>query len=306
MVSLLCCNHISKQCGDFRLENINFQLEQGYILGVIGVNGVGKTTLLRSILGSYRLDGMGSQGSVTIAGKDSVKDIVEYKEQIAYVLQDTPFDVGMTALEIGRIYGRYYKSFDMNKYISLLREYQVPYENKDKYRAINNLSKGQQIRQQLAFAQAYDARLFIFDEATGNLDVNFREDLYKQIREIVSTGEKSVIYATHLVEEMEEFADYILWLQKEHNVGYARYFGTIDDLKNKYRMVEADADTMDMVEQSMVVGVRNTQTHKEALISVDGHDIPEHLKNCLRYAELKEIMYYVEKREVAERIRAEG
>lgn len=296
MKSILNCNIISKKCGDFRLDKINFQLEPGYILGVIGVNGAGKTTLLRSILGSYQLNAEGDEGSVTIAGKDSVKDIVAYKEQIAYVLQDTPFDIWMTAIEIGRIYGRYYKSFDMEKYIALLREYKVPFEEKEKHRVIKDMSKGQQIRQQLAFAQAYDANLFIFDEATGNLDVNFREDLYKQIRNLVSTGNKSVIYATHLVEELEEFADYILWMQKKENVGNIRYFGTIDDLKNQYRIVEADADTLDGIPDTIRVGIKSTDTHKEALICVDGYNIPEMIKKNSRYADLKEIMYYVEKK----------
>lgn len=296
MPSIINCNIVSKQCGEFRLENINFQLEPGYILGIIGVNGVGKTTLLRSILGSYLLDGEGNQGSVTIAGKDSVKDIVEYKEQIAYVIQDTPFDMWMTAVEIGRIYGRYYRSFDMEKYIELLREYQLPFEGREKSHMIKDMSLGQQIRQQLAFARAYDAKVYIFDEATGNLDVNFRESLYKEIRQLVSTEEKAVIYATHLVEEMEEFADYILWLQKQNNVGCMRFWGSMDELKNQYRIIEADTDTLSRIPKDLNIGNRITETHNEALIYVDEYDIPEDVMEYSRYATLKEIMYYVEKK----------
>lgn len=71
----------------------------------------------------------------------------------------------------------------------------------------SDFSQGQKILLQLAFAQSYDAQVYFFDEPTGNLDVEFRDKFYETIRELAADENKCIIYATHLVEELEHFAD---------------------------------------------------------------------------------------------------
>lgn len=302
---LISCNNLTKKLEKFELKSICFDLEPGYILGVIGRNGVGKTTLLRCLLGSYRIDTEGSNGRINILGKDFIKDTAAYKNQIGFVLQDLPFAEGMTPLEIAAIYGRYYEKFDGELYRNLLEEYEVPYRkiiSKAKngrtakmQQSLNEMSKGEQIRVQLAFARACHPKLYIFDEATGNLDVEFREKLYQDIRELTATGECSVIYATHLVEEMEEFADYILWIRKKENEGYVHYYGTLDELKEEYRIVEAEADVIHSIPGELIVGEKMEENHKEALVRVGYAEFGESITRAMRYPDIKEIMYYVEK-----------
>ncbi|MCR5835762.1 MAG: ABC transporter ATP-binding protein [Lachnospiraceae bacterium] len=305
MCILISCKNLTKKHGDFKLNDINFNLEPGYILGVIGKNGAGKTTLLRSILGSYRIDTKESGGQISISGKDSVKDLIEYRNQIGFILQDNPFAVGMvTALEIAEVYGRYYEKFDMKLYKELLEEYKVPYmkiktakngRTAKTQKTLSDLSTGEQIRVQLAFARACHPKLYVFDEATGNLDVEFREKLYRDIRELTATGECSVIYATHLVEEMEEFADYVLWIRKKENEGYVHYYGTIDELKDEYRIVEADMNVINQIPKEFIVGVKSGENHHEVLIRAGFAELGEEVKATMRYPDIKEIMYYVEK-----------
>jgi ABC-2 type transport system ATP-binding protein len=283
----LSCEGLQKEVGDFQLKDMTFQLEPGYILGVIGRNGVGKTTLLRSLMGSYKHD----KGSLSINGISMEKDVAAYKEQIAYVLNETPFEYSVTSREAGMLYGRYYKSFQMKRYLELLEQFEIPLKDR-----IGRLSRGQQIRQQLAFAMSYDARLYFLDEPTGNLDVEFRDEFYKSIREMVSDGRKSVIYASHLVEEMEEFADYILWLSREENTGTIAYMGSLDDLKEQYRMVEAEEAVIRQIPKELLVGSRTRESHREALVRAEG-EIPKAVQEAWRYADLKEIMYYVEKKD---------
>jgi ABC-2 type transport system ATP-binding protein len=286
MENIISCTGLGKCIGNFKLEDISFQLEPGYILGVIGRNGSGKTTLLRSLMGSYKLD----KGDVVMAGRSISGDTKEYKEQMAYVLNESPFETTITAKEVGRLYGRYYKTFDIDRYIELLSEFDIPLNL-----AIGAISKGQQIKLQLAFALSYDAKVYFLDEPTGNLDVEFRDTFYKYIREMVSDGTRSVIYATHLVEEMEEFADYILWLEQEKQVGRVKYMGSMEDLRSGYRMVEADDSIINLIPEGLIVGARKRETHKEVLIRVDNGECPKEIQPIWRYPDLKEIMYYVEK-----------
>ena len=101
------------------------------------------------------------------------------------------------------------------------------------------------MRQQIAFALASGADVYLFDEPAGNLDVDFREKFNNLLRQLAYDENKTVLYATHIVEELECMADRILWLDKESGEkgkkGIQKFFGTIDELRDSYRIVEAPA-----------------------------------------------------------------
>lgn len=281
-IRLFECKDVKKQIGDFILSGINFSVKPGYVTGVIGRNGAGKTTLSRLIMGSSISD----YGEIFLNGASAKRDIKPYKKQLAYVLNETPFPVLMTSHECGMVYGSYYDGFDYGRYLDLLKKYGVPLRQK-----IKTLSKGQQIRQQLAFALSYDASLYIFDEPAANLDVEFRDEFYGIIREITSCGNKSVIYVSHLVDELEQVADYILWISK----GRQKYFGTLDSLRESYQLAQMSRDDIAHVTGAEIVGSREREMHKEILIKADRKDLPDSVVRYCRFATLKEIMYYEEK-----------
>lgn len=317
---LLQCIHISKQKGEFVLSDIDFSLEPGYVLGVIGRNGTGKSTLLRTLLGSYHLTSIEqkkhayvqsaakntkeeqniveqeiAEGDIVLQGISINIDMLRYKEQIAYVLNDTPFPLGIHARDCGNYYGKYYQSFDNAKYEGLLKEFEVPEKV-----LIKNLSKGQQIKQQLAFALSYEAKLYIMDEPTGNLDVEFREKFYQYIRNLMQDGTKGVIYASHLVDELECIADYILWISttKESDskkTGRKRYFGSREELTKEFQLVEAAREEVMEIPEESIIGMRMRENHQEMLVQIERKNLPESVKCVSRYATLKEIMYYIEK-----------
>ena len=105
----------------------------------------------------------------------------------------------------------------------------------------NEMSGGQQQRVAIARAIAAQPPVILADEPTGNLDVEFRDKFYETIRELAADENKCVIYATHLVEELEHFADYILWLQKKDNTTSKFYYGSLDELRNSYRLVSGES-----------------------------------------------------------------
>lgn len=294
--TLLQCTHVTKQKGEFTLSDIDFTLEPGYILGVIGRNGAGKSTLLRTLLGSYRIT-PSDENDIRLNGISITKDMFHYKEQIAYVLHDTPFPQWMNAKDCGRHYGKYYQSFSGIEYKNLLKMFEVPEKI-----ALKNLSKGQQIKQQLAFALSYDAKLYVLDEPTGNLDIEFRETFYQYIRSLTAKGDKGVIFVSHLVGELERLADYILWLgvkeeKDSGKKGIQKYFGTMEELREHFQMVDANREEAVEIAPDTIVGVRERENHQEMLVQIRRERLSESLKRKSRYATLKEIMYYIEKGE---------
>lgn len=299
MEPLILCDCITKKVGKFILRDIHFELEPGYILSVIGSNGAGKSTLVRILLGSYKLynhaqdyksqtieaRGMAAnKGDVFLEGHSIKYNPKEYKERVAFVMHDSPFAMGLTAKENGILYGNYYEGFDQKRYETLCRQYEVPFGT-----VLKRLSKGEQIKMQLAFALSRNARLYVLDEPAGNLDVKFREEFYEIMRDIVKDGDKSIIYVTHLVEEMEQLADYVLWIE----AGKQKSFGTLEGLLDMYRLYFGKKEILQSGEEYEIVGIRQSQTHTEALVRNENGIFPERIKSQSRRATLKEIMYYV-------------
>lgn len=306
MNPIFSCRHITQAFEHFKLADITFALEAGCILGVIGRNGSGKTTLLRTLMGMQS-----TQGDAKILGYSLQKDEKEYKKRIAYVLNESPFRMNVNALTNGRLFGRYYDSFDLERYKELLERYEIlehpeklqsVRQGKKNIQALNRLSQGQQIQQQLAFALSYDASVYFMDEPTGNLDVEFRDTFYEEIRKLVSDERKSVIYASHLIEEMEYFADYILWLREQNGISQIYFYGTVDELRDRYRIIEAEDEVLREIPSERILGGRKETNHNEWLIDVEQYELPASIRECARYPELKEIMYYVENGEVIENV----
>lgn len=289
MNNALIVRNVSKTFDKFKLDNISFEVPGGSIVGVIGKNGCGKSTLLSVLMGMKESDS--TDTGIVIGGACLQKDEKEYKKKIAYVFSELPFMEKISAVSIGKYYGRYYDGFNQKKYEALLKQY-----------GLIDFPQGQKILLQLAFAQSYDAQVYFFDEPTGNLDVEFRDKFYETIRELAADENKCIIYATHLVEELEHFADYILWLQKKDNSTSKFYYGSLDELRDSYRLVSGEKALLERIPKELVVGGRLSESSNELLMRYDeakitakiNHEIRQHM----RYAELKEIMYYVQKKEI--------
>ena len=305
MAYIIECDHITKWIGSFALRDIHFKLEPGYIMAVIGCNGAGKSTLVRTMLGSYKLYNHGedyrrntsearkmaaNKGDIYVEGYSVKSEGYGYKQRIAYVLNECPFDMNLSVKKTGEFYGSFYEGFDLKRYLAYCREYGI-----SETKLVGKLSTGEQIKLQLAFAQSYEAVLYIMDEPAGNLDVKFRKVLYDTMRELISEGDKSIIFVTHLVEEIENMADYILWIEE----GEQRFFGSMENLSDQYLLYNGE-EPLDMLHENMcdvqIIGKRIRETHKEYLLNGMGlvEQLPERIRKDCRRAGLKEIMYYVE------------
>ena len=295
-MALFRCEHLTKIIDDYRLNDINFNIEPGTVMGLVGINGTGKTTLIRSILGSYNLDEtIDDRGELFLNEKHYRKDATEYKSKIAYVLHENPFYKFMSSLEIGEVYGPYYKDFNIEKYRNLLKEFDIPEK-----KMISKLSKGQSIRMQLAFALSYPALLYVMDEPVGNLDVEFRDRFYDTVRDIVSNEQSSVILSNHLVTELENVADDLLWIGRTDNCGYIRYTGRIDYFKDCFRVLSVAKEKAGDIPKEMIMGENKNETHNEYLLYERSGDfasrLPQKYQADARYADLQEIMYFVDKK----------
>lgn len=280
--------HISKTLGDFKLEDINFSIRSGYVLGLIGRNGAGKTTLLNTILGLWAPE----EGSIYIAGYDRVHDDVKAKNEIAFVTDECIFPMEMTAASIGKLYGGVYDKFDYKQYENLCKRFRIP-----RHKALKKMSKGSKMKLQLAFAFSRDAKLYVFDEPSSGLDPVFRKELIDIIYELIEDGNRSVIFSTHLTDELDRIADYILFIEDGKQI----LFEQKEELVSRYKLLRG---TVEQIEQykDKIIGKRITPNSSEALVRIgvveDNDMIQDHI--VLTIPTIEDIMYYFIKGSVRE------
>lgn len=245
--------NVWKRLDKFALRDISFALPKGYIMGLIGPNGAGKTTLLHLLLGLYRP----TQGDVIIEGEQYAEAEANILNKIGAVLLDELFDNTLTLLQNAKAYGRYYSNYSEDILIAYLNLFEL-----DSNRKYKELSKGEKLKYQFAFALSHDAKLLILDEPTGNFDPGFREEFFRIIKAFIADGERSVILATHLTEDLDKIADYILYLDK----GKTIFSGDIESLRTKYRLITGEQYKINLLHKEQVIHVETGQYGTRALV----------------------------------------
>ena len=279
----------TKKRNNFTLGEIDFELPEGYILGVVGRNGSGKSTLFQSMLFGDCLNG----GAITVNGRKGGTDgeeRIDYRRQCAFVLEAFPFTDTVTAKDIGDIYGPLYKDFSKEKYKELLEKFEIPLKKRMK-----KLSTGMKLKVQMAFAFSYDSRVLFLDEPTASLDSFARKDLYQLIGEYMERGNRNVIWTTHLTEELDRMADYLLILEKGKQI----VFEEKETLMSRYRMVKGSKHQLDCM-KSRLIGRLDRETYSEGLVKTEDGPFP--FADAVEAPTIEDLLCYLygQKKSIAE------
>lgn len=275
-------NQVSKLVGTFTLKNINLEIPEGYIIGLIGANGCGKTSLLHILMGLYQPD----HGAVELMGMGFPEEERALHDSIGVVLQERLYEDYMTLQENASYYGRFYSNYEEKYFLQMLQEYEL--DPKQKYK---NLSKGEELKFQFAFALAHHPKLLILDEPTGNFDPEFREEFLAALKDFIADGEHTVILATHLTEDLDKMADYIIYMEK----GTILLATDIEDIRSRYRIVAGEDYRMKLLSEKRIIHMEKGEFSTKALVR--HRQIDEYDKSYTVTAPtIEEFMYFVTKR----------
>ena len=150
--------HLSKDYGSFRLEDVSFAIPGGTIMGLIGENGAGKSTTIKCILNLIRRDG----GTIRVLGMDNLQEERSAKEAIGVVLDESTFHDTLRPTEVGQVLKHLYKSWDTPLFAQYLDKFGLP-----RKKTIKEFSKGMKTKLSIAAALSARPRLLILDEATS-------------------------------------------------------------------------------------------------------------------------------------------
>lgn len=195
----------SREEGRFTLGEITLTLPRGYILGIIGRNGAGKSTLLRLIMQNVKRE----KGRILVAGYPMDTHAAKAKQLIGYVGEDFHLIRKATILENGRLLGGFFQSYEETKYRELLNRLEIG-ENK----LGRDLSKGEIMKVQLAFALSHQPELLLLDEPTGGLDPLIRREVLSLLQEELFSEKMGIIFSTHITDDLDKIADYIAMIEQ--------------------------------------------------------------------------------------------
>ena len=216
-MELLECKNLCKSYDNKTvLKNINLKIPKGKIIGLLGKNGTGKTTLIKLINDLLTP----TSGEILIKGK---KPGIESKEIIAYLPERTYLDREMTVKDAIKYFKEFYKNFDSEKAKKLLKDLDLEINTK-----ISKMSKGMQEKLQLILVMSREAELYILDEPLGGVDPATRDYILDTILSNFSEG-ASVIISTHLISDIERILDEVIFIDK----GEIKIASSADELRNK-------------------------------------------------------------------------
>jgi ABC-2 type transport system ATP-binding protein len=205
MDTLIEARHLGLRYGrKTALDDLNFTVPKGRVVGLLGHNGAGKTSLMKALVGLKP-----ASGELAVLGLDPVKQRTTLLQSLAYIPDVAILPRWARARELITLMSGLHPRFSAERARELLRRTDVGLDDK-----VKGLSKGMVVQLHLALVASIDARLMILDEPTLGLDVLSRKAFYETLVDEWCDGERSVLISTHQVEEIEALLSDVLMLNE--------------------------------------------------------------------------------------------
>lgn len=244
---------LNKSFPGFKLENLNLTLPCGYVLGLIGENGAGKTTIIKLILDMINKD----SGSITLFGKDNKTNLKLTKEDIGVVLDEIGISGCLTPKETGLIMKNTYKNWDSVVYNKYIKDFDLP-DNKQ----FKDFSRGMKMKLGIAIALSHNAKLLILDEPTSGLDPVVRDEVITIFNDFTRDENHSILISSHIVSDLEKLCDYIAFLHK----GKLLLFKEKDELMEEYAVVHGQEEEFEKIPNDSIIGKKVTAYGVDAIV----------------------------------------
>jgi sodium transport system ATP-binding protein len=204
------------------VDEVSIEAHPGQVTGLLGINGAGKTTMLRML--STVLTPTG--GSAEIAGADVIKEPAAVRARIGFMSASTALYGRLTGLEVLRYFGGLYglSGAQLEERLAFVVDKLNLHEFKD--RLCDKLSTGQKQRVSIARTILHNPPVLFFDEPTAGLDVLMSQSVMEFIEEARAQG-KTIVYCTHIMSEVERLCDIVYVIHDGHIKGH----GTVEQLK---------------------------------------------------------------------------
>ena len=248
--------NLKKDYQNFALKDVNFSIPEGYVTGFIGRNGMGKTTTIKSILSLIQY-----QGEILSIHDDEKTKLDNQKIGVimddSFLAKDWNMELVNQAMKVG------YNKWEENTYWNFLEKFNI-----DKKLKVKELSRGMKIKLMLSIALSHNAELLILDEPTSGLDPSMREEFVEVISDYMQDDRHTVLFSTHITQDLETIADYIVFIDNGEIVLALEK----EEFINYFMILKCGLENQNILDSSAILGQKKTKYNIEYLVKRDAID----------------------------------
>lgn len=202
--NLLAVRHLSKEYDGFRLDDVSLSVPAGCVVGLVGANGSGKTTTIKTLLGVSRPSG----GTVELFGERvdaCAEGAARAHGRVGVVFDTCPFPGESRVADVAGVGRAAFRTWDNRAFERYLGLFGLEAKKR-----VKKLSRGMGMKLQLAFALAHAPELLILDEATAGLDPLARGEVLDLLRTFMEDERHGILMSSHITTDLEQVADYVV------------------------------------------------------------------------------------------------
>lgn len=267
VMNALEIKNISKTYKNFKLDDVSFILPCGHIMGLIGENGAGKSTIINCILDIIEKD----SGSISVLGQKNDKNNVSLKENIGVVLDASDVYDNYTVKQVENIMKDVYKQWNHGVYDYYIQKFALPLN-----KIIKDFSRGMKMKMAITIALSHQPKLLILDEATSGLDPIMRDEILDVFMEFVQDENHAILLSSHISSDLEKIADYITFIHE----GKLILSSSKDELIYEYGLMKCRNDEFDMIDNEDIIRYR-IKTYEVEILVKDREKMARKYPNCI-------------------------
>lgn len=270
-----------KRKDDYIIRGASFSIREGMLYGMVGRNSAGKSTLLKLLCG--REDN--HSGEITL---NNHTDLVYLKRNVGIISGEQKLFKDLTVYENGIIHEKTYEGFKIEEYLEYINMYNINRNDR-----IDMLSASDKIKVKISLVLARHVKVMLLDEPAGVLDVSLREDFMKLLRDITIERNITVIMATHLTEDIDKKADYIIFVNEDGTVElYDR-----EGLNDSYMLLKGSKEALASLPKEAILSYEEKETSVTAMTACFDsiRNKVEELNIVTEIPDISAVMYYKDK-----------
>lgn len=242
--------NLTKHYGGFTLDNVSFGVPRGSVVGLIGENGAGKSTIIKSLLGVINTDG----GEILFDGVPLGRLGKNQRQLTGVVLDDVSLPSAVNLRELNAVMKNMFSRWDEQTFFALTERFRLPRDKKT-----GEFSKGMKMKTAIAAALSHGAETLILDEPTSGLDPVARDEILGILYDFMQNSGHAVLISSHITSDLEKLCDYVVFIHG----GKVAVSGEKDALLEEYAVYSGNISDLD---PAAVVRVRRRNYGADALV----------------------------------------